>query len=215
MLFRSGKSAHGAGPEQGINAGLALAHFLNSLQLDQGATDFLELTKDYLWQDSQGVKLGLAFTDPELGSVTINPAKLSFGQGQALIGLNWRYPTSYAFESNYQALEQELSTKGYRLQLLSHQKPSQTSLDNPETQLLLDIYRKHTGDQTPPLAIGGITYGRVFERGITFGPSFLGKPATLHQPNEYIELEDLWKALEIYLDSLYHLVTHQGQEISK
>ncbi|WP_455457829.1 hypothetical protein [Streptococcus salivarius] len=64
------------------------------------------------------------------------------------------------------------------------------------------------------MAIGGITYGRVFDRGITFGPFFLGKPATLHQPNEYIELADLWKALEIYLDALYQLATEEGQETS-
>ena len=75
---------------------------------------------------------------------------------------------------------------------------------------MLNTYRKLTKDQTPPLAIGGITYGRVFDRGITFGPAFLGKKATLHQPNEYIELDDLWKALVIYLEALYLLATEEG-----
>ena len=210
VLTLHGKSAHGAGPDQGINAGLHLAHFLKELDLDATGQDWLDFIDSYLWADTQGQALGIAYQDEQLGATTLNTAKLSLEDGQATIGLNWRYPASQDFDKNWQTLEELAKQKQLDLQLVSHQKPSQADLESPEAQLLLETYRKHTGDQTPPLAIGGITYGRVFDRGITFGPAFLGKPATLHQPNEYMELDDLWKALEIYLDALYHLVTEEG-----
>ena len=205
-----GKTAHAAAPSQGVNAGLHLVHFLKTLDLDQAALDCLTFFDEYFYEDTVGQKTQLAFQNSELGDVTVNTAFLNLSLEKASIGLNLRYPADYPFNQKYEQLTHLCQRYGYNTRLVSHQKPSQTSLDTPETKLLLETYRKHTGDQTPPLAIGGITYGRVFERGITFGPAFLGKPATLHQPNEYWELDDLFKALEIYLDAFYQLATLEG-----
>ncbi|SDB17033.1 succinyl-diaminopimelate desuccinylase [Streptococcus henryi] len=210
ILTLQGKSAHGAGPDQGINAGLHLARFLTSLELDRAALDFTHFVSYYLFGSSKGTQLGLDFYDKELGQVTVNPAVFSFENGRARVGINLRYPASYDFENNYKKLLDLAQQNGYSIKNVSHKQPSLANLDSPETQILLETYRKHTNDFTPPLAIGGITYGRVFDKGVTFGPAFLGKKATLHQPNEYIELEDLFKALEIYLDAIYQLATVEG-----
>lgn len=212
ILTLEGKAAHAAGPSEGINAALHLAHFLISLDLDLDAKNFLDIIENYLWQDTEGKKIGIFHQDQELGDTTLNTAFITLEDGQARLGLNWRYPASLNFNQAWSHLQDLAQKEEWQLNLISHQETSHANLDSPETKLLLDTYRKHTGDQTPPLAIGGITYGRVFDRGITFGPFFLGKPATLHQPNEYIELADLWKALEIYLDALYQLATEEGQE---
>lgn len=206
-----GKSAHAAGPSQGINAGVYLNHFLNKLDLDDAAKSFVEFVDNYFYEDTSAHKLGIDFSDSQLGAVTNNLAMLDFNKGKVRLGLNLRYPASYDFSFAYSKLAALAETNGFCTAIISHKKPSQTDLQAPETELLLNVYREKTGDQTLPLAIGGITYGRVFKRGVTFGPTFLGKPATLHQPNEYIELTDLFKALEIYLEALYQLVTVEGQ----
>ncbi|MGT2907070.1 dipeptidase PepV [Streptococcus dentiloxodontae] len=211
FLTLHGKSAHGAGPEKGINAGLHLAAFLKQLKLDPPANRFLSFLTDYFSDDSEGKKLGIDFQDQELGDVTVNTALIHFHKGSAKIGINLRYPASTSFDDSSAKLSHLAKEKGYAMKIISHQTPSQTDLNSPEIQLLLSTYQKHTGDKTQPLAIGGITYGRIFKHGVTFGPAFLGKPATLHQPNEFIELEDLFKALEIYLDALYQLATAEGQ----
>lgn len=212
ILTLEGKAAHAAEPSEGINAALHLAHFLVSLHLDQDAKNFLNLIENYLWQDTKGKTLSIFHQDQELGDNTLNTTFITLENGQARLGINWRYPASLNFNQAWSHLQGLSQKEKWQLNLISHQEPSHANLDSPETKLLLDTYRKHTDDQTPPLAIGGITYGRVFDRGITFGSFFLGKPATLHQPNEYIELADLWKALEIYLDALYQLATEEGQE---
>lgn len=206
----SGKTAHAAKPNRGINAGLHLVHFLKTLDLDQEALEYLTFVDDYFFEDTDGHKMQLNFKNTKLGDTTINTAFLHFSPRKASIGLNLRYPADYPFNQHYQRLSQFCHRSGYKPILVSHQKPSLTNLTTPETKLLLETYRKHTGDQTPPLAIGGITYGRLFKQGVTFGPAFLNKPATLHQANEYWELDDLFKSLEIYLDAFYQLATVEG-----
>lgn len=206
-----GQSFHAASPSGGTNAVLYLIHFLTSLTLDESANNFLNFINHYLFDDFTGHSLGINFNDSKLGNVTINAAFVTFDNGKAKIGLNLRYPASYRFETYYQKLCQIANQSNLAATIISHKLPSHSNVDDPETKILLETYRKHTGDQTPPLAISGITYGRIFKRGITFGPAFLGKPATLHQPNEFIELEDLFKGLEIYLDALYQIATVEGQ----
>lgn len=207
-----GQSAHAAGPSGGTNATLYLVHFLANLALGEPTNNFLKFIVHYLFNDFTGQALGIDFNDSELGDVTINTAFVTIENGKAKIGLNLRYPASYEFEAHYQKLNQIANQSHLTATIVSHKLPSHSNVDDPETKILLETYRRHTGDQTPPLAIGGITYGRVFERGITFGPAFLGKQATLHQPNEYIDLEDLFKGLEIYLDALYQIATVEGQK---
>lgn len=206
-----GHSAHAAGPSGGTNAALYLVHFLTSLALDEPVNNFLKFVDHYFFEDFTGKSFGIDFNDSELGDVTINTAFITIENGKAKIGLNLRYPASYEFEIHYQQLEQMAKQSNLAASIVSHKLHSYSNIDDPETKILLETYRRQTGDQTPPLAIGGITYSRVFERGITFGPSFIGKPATLHQSNEYIELEDLFKGLEIYLDALYQIATVEGQ----
>ncbi|AXQ79336.1 dipeptidase PepV [Streptococcus chenjunshii] len=206
-----GYSAHAASPSGGTNAVLHLTHFLTNLTWDESANNFLKFINHYLFDDFTGQSFGIDFNDNELGNVTINTAFVTIEKGKAKIGLNLRYPASYDFEIHYQKLSQVAKQHNIATTVISHKLPSYSNIDDPETKILLETYRKHTSDQTPPLAIGGITYGRIFERGITFGPVFLGKPATLHQPNEYIELDDLFKGLEIYLDALYQIATAEGQ----
>ncbi len=210
-----GKTAHAAGPEQGLNAALYLWHFLTRLDFPQSTKTSFQQLDDAFFNQTSGQALGLAAKDDELGATTLNLAQVHWHSGQLEISINWRYPASYDFQKAYQNLENWGNSKGFTFSIISHKQPSHTDTLDPDTQILLETYRKHTGDTTPPLAIGGITYGRVFDRGITFGPAFLGKPATLHQPNEYIELEDLWKALEIYCDALYQLATLEGSKTTE
>ncbi|MBM7642918.1 dipeptidase PepV [Streptococcus loxodontisalivarius] len=207
-----GQAAHAANPAAGLNAASLLSQFLIQEHLDQEASQFLAFLDRYFIFSPDADKLGLVFQDQDLGNNSLNLALLSYHQGQIEIGVNFRYPASFSFETASKRFQEIAEQEAFDFEIISHQKASQTDLDLEETQLLLDIYREKTGDLTPPLAIGGITYGRLFKKGLTFGPAFLNKPATLHQPNEYILLDDLFLALEIYLEGLYRLATVEGSE---
>ncbi len=62
----------------------------------------------------------------------------------------------------------------------------------------MGVYREVTGDQSEPMVIGGGTYARAMPGIVAFGPMQPGREATEHQKNEYMLVEDLYQAQEIY-----------------
>ena len=72
---------------------------------------------------------------------------------------------------------------------------------------LLEAYREHTGDNSEPTVIGGGTYARAMEDIVAFGPMLPNRELTEHQANEYIYMEDLKLAKEIYKTALKKLAT--------
>ena len=81
-------------------------------------------------------------------------------------------------------------------------------MDNPMVKLLLEIYRKHTGDEkSQPLVIGGGTYARSAENVIAYGALFPGDPDLMHQKNECITVERLMQMTKIYAEAIYKLAS--------
>jgi succinyl-diaminopimelate desuccinylase len=58
---------------------------------------------------------------------------------------------------------------------------------------------------TEPITIGGGTFARALPNSVAFGPHFLDKPTYIHQKNEFIDLDDFFKAIIIYTEALYEL----------
>ena len=67
------------------------------------------------------------------------------------------------------------------------------------------VYREETGDDTPPRVIGGGTYARAMKNIVAYGPLLPGREETEHQKDEYLALDDLLKAEEIYRSALQAL----------
>ena len=79
-------------------------------------------------------------------------------------------------------------------------------MDSPMVKLLLEIYRKHTGDtESQPLVIGGGTYARCAENVVAYGAMFPGDPDLMHQKNEFITVERFVQMTKIYAEAIYKL----------
>ena len=57
---------------------------------------------------------------------------------------------------------------------------------------------------TPTTTTGG-TYAHICKTIIPFGPSFPGQKGIAHQPNEYVDIDDLVKWTKIYAYAIYKL----------
>src|SRR5690606_41799658 len=94
-LELEGVSAHGMEPNNGKNAGLLLATFLQRLDLDEQALGFLRFTSTYFIGDSRGEELGVAYSDDITGDLTINVGKITYtSENGGRLGLNLRYPVT-------------------------------------------------------------------------------------------------------------------------
>ena len=72
-------------------------------------------------------------------------------------------------------------------------------------QAMVAVYEGVTGDTSGPIVIGGGTYARAMPGIVAFGPMQPGRECTEHQANEYILLEDLFTAKEIYRQTIEKL----------
>lgn len=202
-----GKSAHGAHPEAGINAATYLAVFLNHYEFGAGAKNFLAAAT-LIHLDVYGEKLGVAHQDEKMGKLTMNAGLFDFEAGQeaASINLNFRYPQGTGQDTLEKGIQRTMGE--FLTTLVSqehHSGPHYVPMEDPLVSTLLAVYEDHTGEKGYEQIIGGGTYGRLLERGVAFGAMFPGYTDTMHQANEFMSLDDLYRAAVIYADAIYRL----------
>lgn len=205
-----GKSAHGASPQAGINAGTFLALFLDQYAFAGGGKNFLHTAATYIHEDFYGEKSGVAHEDAKMGKLTMNAGLFAFAADQAesenYIALNFRYPKGVTADdlenelNNVVSKENASIVRGER-NMAPHYVPE----NDPLVATLLQVYEDHTGEKGHEQIIGGGTYGRLLERGVAYGAMFPGYTDTMHQANEFMTLDDLLRAAAIYADAIYRL----------
>jgi dipeptidase PepV len=206
----TGKGAHGASPQSGINAGSFLALFLDNYAFGGGAKEFIHTSAAYIHEDFYGEKIGAAHEDEKMGKLTMNAGLFSFEAGaekaENFINMNFRYPKGVTADD----LEKEIAeTIGLDASAISrgprNMAPHYVPIDDPLVATLLQVYEDHTGEKGYEQIIGGGTYGRLLKRGVAYGAMFPGFTDTMHQANEFMSLDDLFRATAIYADAIYRL----------
>lgn len=200
-----GKSAHAMEPEDGVNAGILLALFLKDRLAGDGGR-FAAFLADHFYQNSRGRKLGLDFKDDVSGETTLNAGVIRFEYGKkATIEVSLRYSISYPFDEKISVGMPE----GFSLTVDSNSPPHYVDAADPFIQKLQSAYEKQTGDNADLLAIGGGTYARVLDKGVAFGMLFPGEKDVAHQKDEFVDIENLLKAVAIYAEAIYQLACKQ------
>ncbi|WP_414053421.1 dipeptidase PepV [Macrococcus equi] len=206
-----GKSVHGMEPFKGVNAGLYLVNFLNTLDLDKKAKSFVNFGDTYLFDSHYGEKLGMAFESPEMGQLTTNYGVISYTDVDGgHYGVNLRYPNGFDFDAEIKKFEQQIAEEGFEIEVATHQVPHYVDKNDPFVQKLVAAYRNQTGDMSEPYTIGGGTYARNLEKGVAFGAMFKDSEDLMHQKNEYISKKQLFDATAIYLEAI-HSVCVEGE----
>jgi succinyl-diaminopimelate desuccinylase len=192
-----GKAAHAMQPDEGINAAVKLGQFL---------VRYIEtpFTKALSTIDTSGNAFGLDYTDDEMGPITFNVGVVSVANGTFTIKVNARIPKGYPYMDKY---KDALSQYGV-YQELNHSPVHYVSKDSELVQTLLKAYQEVTGDTTSqPVTIGGGTYARMLPNAVAFGALLPGREDVAHRVNEYMVVEDLYTAVDIYTKALIALAT--------
>ena len=202
-----GKSAHGSTPEDGINGATYLALFLNQFDFAGDAKAYLEVAAQVLHEDFAGEKLGIAYTDAKMGALSMNAGVFHFDSAKAdnTIALNIRYPQGTDPKTIQAGLEKVAGVVSVSLSEHGH-TPHYVPADDELVATLLSVYEKQTGLKGHEQVIGGGTFGRLLKRGVAFGAMFPGYVNTMHQANEFTDVEDLFRAAAIYAEAIYELI---------
>ena len=198
VLTILGKSAHGSTPELGDNAAIKTMQYLGdfyNVKSLQKLADGLSDTSGKNWD---------AFCETKLmGQTTYCVGLISYENNLLKFSVNFRYPdgvNSVEYKDKFDAYFGTESTMGEESHLL---------LFDPKSKLvktLMKAYKSETHDLfRKPMTIGGGTYAKHCENTVAFGALFPGRESVMHQPNEYMPIEDIYKSAQIYAKAIYLL----------
>ncbi len=194
-----GKAAHGAVPENGINAGMMALQALAGYSKDE---TLMRLVKLYEPLDAKGYKCN--GSSKEMGHNSSNFGTLEYEDGVFTLGINFRYVNTCDYDTLVENIKEE--NKGFSVKIDSTDPVLFYPRDSVLIKTLLNAYRDETADiKSEPLAIGGGTYAKTADNVVAFGMQFPGWDSLMHSPGERTKKEDLFKSMSIYARAIYEL----------
>lgn len=190
-----GRPAHASTPEKGENAISGLMSQLARLGVNSPLVDFYQT---HLADDYYGGRLGCGLEDVQSGKLTVNAGLLRTLEGKAVLTLDVRNPVTFSPEDVEGPLDRACRAFGVQWTRTGNSAPIYLDKDGKVVRAMTEVYRQVTGDDTQPTVIGGGTYARSMPGIVAFGPMLPGRECTEHQKDEYILVEDLLTAKEIY-----------------
>ena len=206
-ITSAGVSAHGAKPCAGLNAISIMMMFLGRLNfVNEEQNDFIDFYNRYIGFCLDGEKLGIKLSDDKSGDLVFNVGMAEMDREAGKFTINIRYPVTFSEDKIYGQMEPILERYDIGLVKLSSKDPLYMEPDSLMVRTLLEIYRKHTGDNdSQPLVIGGGTYARATPGIMAFGALFPGDEDVMHQKDEYIDLDRLMLMTKIYAEAIYKM----------
>lgn len=190
-----GTSAHASTPHKGLNA---ISKLMEQLAAEGHDGKFIQFYNEHIGYDYNGGKMGCGFEDDASGKLTLNAGTLRTQGDELKLGLDIRCPVTFSRSDVEAALEASCAPYGIAFVCTEDMKSVYMDKNGKVIQTMMGVYREVTGDQSEPMVIGGGTYARAMPGIVAFGPMQPGREATEHQKNEYMLLEDLYQAQEIY-----------------
>src|SRR5690606_14184294 len=149
---------------------------------------------------------GLAMEDELSDKLTVNFSILSYSnEGDVEGKFDSRVPLCGTEQNTFDVLEPRLAEHGLKLDRSGYEPPHHTPEDSLFVQTLLDVYERYTGNKGECIAIGGGTYVHEIEGGVAFGPTMPGIDTRMHSNDEFIIIDDMLLAAQIYAQVIVEL----------
>lgn len=203
IIKAHGISAHGSTPEKGKNAIAMLLGFLDELEMEIGdLSNFISFINISIGAETDGNNLGISLKD-DYNSLVLNLGVIDINEQNGSALINIRYPITSAESIVRNGIEASLKGSDIKISEWICKEPLFFKPNHPLIKALMNVYKAHTGDENAkPITIGGGTYARTIPNSVAFGAQFPGKEDTMHQKDEYIEVDDLIKITEIYASAI-------------
>lgn len=198
-LFVKGKSGHGSLPWVGVNAGTWLAKAMFEVGIHHPTTDYLAQNV-HLDYNAHSVFGSL---EDETGDLTQNLGVINIENGKQELKFNYRVPVFTKPDAFLTTLNNFITKVGLEGKHIATEDAVYVPRDSEIIQKMMKVYQEVTGDmEAKPLAIGGGTYAKAMPGIVAFGAEFDIKESTMHAYNEYANIADLEKMLEIYTKAI-------------
>ena len=196
-----GLSKHSKDAAEGVNAIVGLAESLSLIQPHPA----LLFIADAVGEVATGAALFGEIKDEPSGALSFNIATLSIDEERSEIGIDIRIPVLADKDALVERLTEVAASYQLQYEEFDYVAPLYVPLDSPLVSTLMEVYQEETGDQTPAMSSGGATFARTMENCVAYGALFPDALQTEHQANERAKLDDLYRAMEIYAETIRRL----------
>lgn len=204
LVEAEGENAHGSTPWLGENAIGRLVIALSALPFEGELAEILRFLAEKLGMDTVGKASGIHLWDELSGDLSLNWGVLNADEGSMELIINYRYPVTYGYEDCAPKFQALFEAAGFAVKQV-HKEKLYIPADSDLVQILLKVYRDHTGIDGKPICIGGGTYAKCLPNILAFGPIFPGDEVREHKPDEFMEIPKLMKNAQIIASAMYEM----------
>lgn len=201
-LEAHGRSAHASTPEKGENA---ISKLMAMLEAEGVKSPLVDFYCKHIGFDLNGGKMGCGLEDEQSGQLTMNAGMLRTNGNQVTLTLDIRNPVTFGRNDVEQPILAACAPYDITCKCTESMDSIYMDKNGKVVQAMVGVYQGVTGDDSGPIVIGGGTYARAMPGIVAFGPMQPGRECTEHQTNEYILLDDLFAAKEIYRQTIEKL----------
>lgn len=198
-----GLAQHAKDAPHGINALIRLAKAL-APHCDEPTIDFLA---NVVEEDGKGLNIFGAIEDEPSGILSFNAAGLTMNADLTEVRLDIRIPVLADKDQLVAKLTETAKAYGLTYEEFDYLAPLYVPIDSELVTTLMAVYQEKTGDMSPAISSGGATFARTMPNCVAYGAMFPDSIQTEHQENENIVLEDAYRAMDIYAETILRLTT--------
>ena len=213
-----GVSVHSSTPELGANAIEKLCAS-GDCNPEAGACgplsgadfNFSRFINEILSCDIYGGKLNFnkeetCWEGQYLGKTTVAPTVLKRSGDKVVLTLNIRHNANLTIEDIKKAFKEYRETYRYEFNIPVYQKALKVSRRLKPLAVMAETY-EDWGYENSFLAAKGTSYAKAMKNIVTWGPCFPEDLSCAHQENERIGIKSLFRAMGIYADYMYRIVS--------
>ncbi len=206
-IVATGRSSHGSTPQDGLNAATHLIRILAANFGELVLGSLCGFIDDAIGLETDGLSLGVACSDKESGSLTVNLGTIDINEGVSRATVDIRYPVTADSTEIFEKICERASYDGLKAKVLNHEPPLWVDENLPVISILKSAYKTVTGEEARLYSTGGGTYARTLDnKGVAFGPVFNGDDCHIHDIDESIDKDNFFKHAQICLEAMYEMV---------
>lgn len=194
-----GRAAHASAPELGESATLHLLELIHRVSRDPLAGLLYDC-----FRDPYGEGAEIAYDLAPMGKLTLNLGILNIENSQIDAQIDCRYPLGVTSDVLTAKLQQALEP--IKVSLRYDDAPTIAQENSPYLKVLLDTYRESSKEwNAEPFISGGVTYSKVIQNCVAFGPIAKDDIPLAHQANERIAVSKVEELFGLYTASMIKL----------
>ncbi|MBN9503730.1 MAG: hypothetical protein BGO01_05165 [Armatimonadetes bacterium 55-13] len=198
-----GKACHGSIPFGGDNAAIRVFRFLAEIAPLSCQSNYEEI---FLMGHISGVGLGIHGRDDVSKDLTSNLGVVETKDGKLEMLFNIRYPVTWKGEEMAERCREYLAglRHSFTLEVVRDSPSLYFPLEHPLVSTICEVVKAETGEERPPIVMGGGTYARAIPNTVSIGTGWEGD-GNAHETDERLKVDHLFKMSRIYAHILYRL----------